>query len=35
MSGQGTMSEVRSSELETELSSSDDPVGGDTTISFP
>ena len=29
------MSEVRSSELETGLSSNDDPVGGDTAISTP
>ena len=29
------MSEVRSSELETRLSSSDDPVGEDTTVSTP
>ena len=29
------MSEVRSSELETELSSSDDPVEGDTAVSAP
>ena len=31
----GRMSEVRSSELETELSSSDKPVEGDTIISDP
>ena len=31
----GTMSEVRSSELETGLSSSGDPVEGDTTVSTP
>ena len=29
------MSEVRSSELETELSSSDQPMEGDTAISVP
>ena len=29
------MSEVRSSELETSLLSSDDPVEGDTTVSIP
>ena len=34
---QGIMFEVRSSELETGLSSNDDPMeaGGDTTISAP
>ena len=35
MSGQEAMSEVRSSELETELSSSDKPVEGDTAIFVP
>ena len=30
-----TMSEVRSSELETGLLSSDDPVEGDTAVSIP
>ena len=35
MSGQGVMSEVRSSELETGSSSSHDPVVGDTAISIP
>ena len=29
------ISEVRSSELETELSSSGDPIEGDTTVSTP
>ena len=32
---QGVMSEVRSSELETGLSSNDKPVEGDTAISVP
>ena len=31
----GTMSKVRSSELETELSSSGDPVKEDTAVSTP
>ena len=31
----GTMSEVRSNELETGLSSSGDPVEGDTAVSTP
>ena len=35
MSGQEAMSEVRSSKLETELSSSDKPVEGDTSIFVP
>ena len=35
VSDRKVMSEVRSSELETRLSSSDDPMGEDTTISTP
>ena len=35
MSGQEAMSEVRSSELKTGLSSSDKPMEGDTAVSVP